>query len=387
VVRRILISAGEASGDFYATGLIEALRQRRPDLEFFGCAQPRMLAAGVRPVIDAEKLSVVGLVEVLTHLPGIYGEFNRLLAVARREKPDLAILTDSPDFHLRLARRLRELGIPVVYLVAPQAWAWRAGRVRQMRRDLRQLLCIFPFEEKWFRDRGVPARFIGHPLARHIAPRRDRDEFFASLGIAANRPMIALLPGSRRGEITRHLPALLDAAARIAAVTPVQFVLGTPPQIGRKFFANHSLPAFIHVIEGETWDLLAHCDLALAASGTVTMEAALLGAPTVSFYRVTGLSWWIGRFLVDVPFYTMVNLVAGREVIPELIQQRMTGENLAAAALGLLQNQSQRDDMRKGLAEVARLLKSDHDPFAEAARLVDEMLNEEHETSSPTAAT
>jgi lipid-A-disaccharide synthase len=386
VARRILISAGEASGDFYATGLIEALRRRRADLDFFGCAQPRMLAAGVRPVIDAEKLGVVGLVEVVTHLPGIYGEFKKLLAAARREKPDLAILTDSPDFHLRVARRLREQGVPVIYLVAPQAWAWRQGRVRQMRRDLRKLLCIFPFEEKWFRDRGVPARFIGHPLARHIAPRYSRAAFFAAQGIPTDRPMIALLPGSRRGEITRHLPALLDAAARIAAVLPVQFVLGTPPQIGRKFFANHSLPASIHVIEGETWDLLAHCDLALAASGTVTMEAALLGAPTVSFYRVTGLSWLIGRFLVDVPFYTMVNLVAGRKLIPELMQEQMTGENLAAAALSLLQNQSQRDDMKKGLAEVARLLASDHDPFAEAARIVDEMLNEKHETSSPTAA-
>lgn len=386
MARRILISAGEASGDFYATGLIEELRKRRPDIEFFGCAQPRMLAAGVRPVIDAEKLGVVGLVEVITHLPGIYGEFRKLLAAAGREKPDLAILTDSPDFHLRVARRLHEQGIPVVYLVAPQAWAWRQGRVRRMRRDLQQLLCIFPFEEKWFRDRGVPTQFIGHPMARHIAPRQSKPDFFAACGLSADRPLIALLPGSRRGEITRHLPALVDAVTRISAQFPAQFVLGTPPQIGRKFFANHSLPASIHVIEGQTWDLLAHSDLALAASGTVTMEAALLGTPTVSFYRVTGLSWLLGRLLVKVPFYTMVNLVAGRAVIPELMQDQMTGDNLAHAALGLLQNQSQRDDMKKGLAEVARLLKSDHDPFAEAARIVDEMLNEIHETTRTTAA-
>ena len=384
MARKILISAGEASGDFYASGVIAALRKLRGDLDFFGCAQPKMLAAGVRPAMDAEKLGVVGLVEVITHLPGIYGEFQRLIEAARREKPDLAILTDSPDFNLRVARRLHEMGVPVVYLVAPQAWAWRQGRVKCMRRDLRLLLAIFPFEEKWFKDRGVPTRFIGHPMARHIRPRQSREEFFEALGLDPNRPMVALLPGSRRGEITRHLPALKDAVTRIGA--EAQFVLGTPPSVGRKFFDNHSLPETIHVIEGETWDLLAHCDVALAASGTVTMEAALLGAPTVSFYRVTGFSWLIGRFLVDVPFYTMVNLVAGRRVIPELMQDDMTGEKLAREVLRLLRSPAERDDMKRGLAEVARALRSDHDPFELAARIVDEMLNENHEISANSVA-
>lgn len=384
MARKILISAGEASGDFYASGVIAALRKLRGDLDFFGCAQPKMLAAGVRPAMDAEKLGVVGLVEVITHLPGIYGEFQRLIEAARREKPDLAILTDSPDFNLRVARRLHEMGVPVVYLVAPQAWAWRQGRVKCMRRDLRLLLAIFPFEEKWFKDRGVPTRFIGHPMARHIRPRQSREEFFEALGLDPNRPMVALLPGSRRGEITRHLPALKDAVTRIGA--EAQFVLGTPPSVGRKFFDNHSLPETIHVIEGEAWDLLAHCDVALAASGTVTMEAALLGAPTISFYRVTGISWLIGRFLVDVPFYTMVNLVAGRRVIPELMQDDMTGEKLAGEVLCLLRSPAERDDMKRGLAEVARALRSDHDPFELAARIVDEMLNENHEISANSVA-
>lgn len=379
MARKILISAGEASGDFYATGLVDALRRRRSDLDFFGCAQPKMLAAGVRPVIDAGKLGVVGLVEVVTHLPGIYGEYKKLLAAAEREKPDLAILTDSPDFHLRVARRLKAMGIPVVYLVAPQAWAWRQGRAAQMSRDLRRLLCIFPFEEKWFRDRGVTTSYIGHPMARHIAAKRTREDFLGSIGLDPSKPMVALLPGSRHGEISRHLPALIDAVGRIGTKMPVQFVLGTPRAIGRMFFDNHSLPEAIHVIEGQTWELLAHCDVALAASGTVTMEAALLGAPTVSFYRVTGLSWLIGKVLVDVPFYTMVNLVAGKAVIPELMQENMTGEKLAVEVLRLLQSAKERDDMKRGLAEVARVLRSDHDPFEEAARIVDEILNEHNE--------
>jgi len=386
VARKILISAGETSGDFYATGVIEALRRRRSDLDFFGCAQPRMLAAGVRPSMDAEKLGVVGLLEVVTHLPGIYQEFLKLIEAARVEKPDLAILTDSPDFNLRVARRLHDMGIPVIYLVAPQAWAWRQGRVKRMRRDLRQLLCIFPFEEKWFRDRGVPGRFIGHPMARHIRASQTREEFFSGMSLDPALQMVALLPGSRRGEITRHLPALVDAVRRIGLELPVQFVLGTPPSVGHKFFDNHSLPETIHVIEGQTWELLAHCDVALAASGTVTMEAALLGAPTVSFYRVTGLSWLIGKYLVDVPFYTMVNLVAGRRVIPELIQENMTGEKLAVEVLRLLRSTAERDDMKKGLAEVASALRSDHDPFEEAARIVDEMLNEKNEITSSTVA-
>lgn len=386
MARKILISAGEASGDFYATGLIEALRRRRGDLDFFGCAQPKMLAAGVRPAMDAEKLGVVGLVEVITHLPGIYREFKTLVAAAKREKPDLAILTDSPDFNLRVARRLREMGVPVVYLVAPQAWAWRQGRVKRMRRDLDRLLCIFPFEEKWFRDRGVPATFIGHPMARHIRPTRSREDFLSSLGLDPSKPTVALLPGSRRGEILRHLPAVADAVERIGAAFQAQFVLGTPPSVGRKFFDNQSLPPSIHVIEGQTWDLLAHCDVALAASGTVTMEAALLGAPTVSFYRVTGVSWFIGKFLVDVPFYTMVNLVAGRAVIPELMQENLTGERLAHEALSLLTNPARRDDMKKGLDEVARALRSSHDPFEMAAEIVDGMLNENHEITASSVA-
>jgi lipid-A-disaccharide synthase len=386
VARKILISAGEASGDFYAAGLIEALRRRRADLDFFGCAQPRMRALGVRQAMDAEKLGVVGLVEVLSHLPGIYAEFRKLIDAARREKPDLAILTDSPDFHLRVATKLREMGVPVVYLVAPQAWAWRQGRVKRMRRDLAELLCIFPFEEKWFRDRGVPTRFIGHPMARHIKPQQSREAFFAQHQLDPVRPMVALLPGSRRGEILRHLSAVCDAVRQIGAATAVQFVLGTPPSVGRKFFANQSLPESIHVIEGQTWDLLAHCDVAMAASGTVTMEAALLGAPTVSFYRVTGLSWLIGKFLVDVPFYTMVNLVAGKAVIPELMQENMSGDKLASEVLRLLTSPPERENMKRGLAAVAQALRSDHDPFEYAARIVDEMLNENHELPANSVA-
>src|SRR5690242_12598505 len=213
--RNILVSAGEASGDLYASLTVQELRKLLPDAAFFGCTGPRLRAAGVETIVDAASLAVVGLVEVVGHIPRIYGEYRKLLAAAHARKPDLAVLTDSPDFHLRVAKQLARRGIPVVYLVAPQAWAWRKGRVKQMRDTVKQLLCIFPFEEKFFADQGVITTYIGHPLAGLVRPEFTREEFFRKHRLPASRPLISVLPGSRRGEAARHLPALVDAAERL----------------------------------------------------------------------------------------------------------------------------------------------------------------------------
>ena len=352
----ILVSAGEASGDLYASLVVEELRRISPQVEFFGCTGPRLRAAGVRTVVDAASLAVVGLVEVVSHIPRIYGEYRKLLAAASSARPDLAILTDSPDFHLRVAGKLHRQGIPVVYLVAPQAWAWRKGRVKQMRRNLRRLLCIFPFEEEFFTRHGVETTYIGHPLAGLVRPALTRDEFFRKHRLAAERPLITVLPGSRRGESARHLPALLDAVQRIYSQQAVNFVLPASATTGAAFFTGRLGRSPIQVIEGESWDAMAHADLALAASGTVTVEAALLGTPMVTFYKVTTVSWLAGKFLVDVPFYSMVNLIAGRAVVPELMQSEMTGENLARHALRLLSDGPARAGMKAGLAEVRQKL-------------------------------
>jgi lipid-A-disaccharide synthase len=353
-----------------------------PDAGFFGCTGPEMRAAGVRTVVDSASLSVVGLVEVLHHIPRIYGEFRKLVRAAETIRPAAAILTDSPDFHLRLAVKLRKLGIPVFYLVAPQAWAWRAGRARILQRNVRELHCIFPFEEKFFRDRGVNTHYIGHPLAGTVRPTLDRTSFFRKHGIPADRPLVTLCPGSRRGETARHLAPLRDAVERIAARRAATFVLAIPAgareRYGEEFYEPltharadaRSEESLVKIVEGETRDAMAHSDVTLAASGTVAMEAALLGAPLVSFYRVTPLTWYIGRPLVNVPFYTMVNLVAGRRVIPELIQNDMTGERIAAEALVLLESESTRAEMKVGLDEVKRLLSSHGDPLEESARRV-----------------
>ena len=372
---KILISAGEASGDLYAASLVETLRRRHADLDFFGCAGPRMRAAGVRAVVDSASLGVVGLLEVVTHLPRIRREFHNLLDAARRERPDAAILTDSPDFHLRLAKRLKRLGVPVLYLVAPQVWAWRKGRLPLMRRVIDRLLCIFPFEEGFFSAQRIPTTYIGHPLTRLVKPSAAPGDLRRKFGVPAGVPLVALLPGSRTGEIERHMPHLLAAARRIHTQVPsAQLILALPQGANlTERFSSES----IQVLEGKTWDVLACADLALAASGTVTIEASLLGTPMVAFYRVNNLSWLMGKLLVRVPFYSMVNLVAGRRIVPELIQSDLSGERLAAEAVRLLSDENARNQMRRDLASVARQLTGPEDPMEVAASVVERFLIEE----------
>ena len=375
VAAKVLISAGEASGDLYASSLVDALRRRNRALDFFGCTGPRLRQAGVRQIVDSASLSVVGLVEVIQHLPRIRREFHKLLAAAERERPDLAILTDSAGFHLRVARRLHALGIPVIFLVAPQVWAWRQWRLPLMRRVLTRLLCIFPFEKKFFEEHGVPATYIGHPLSRLVRASASREELRNALGVRPDQFLIALLPGSRQGEIERHRPYLEDAVTRIEAALPgkCHFVLALPPaaKIKERFSGSS-----IQVKEGQTWDILASADVALAACGTVTVEACLLGTPMVTFYRVNRLSWMAGRPFVRVPFFSMVNLIAGRKAVPELIQNELTGERLSAEVTALLKDEARRAEMRRELAAIAALLACDEDPMQKAAAVVEELLSE-----------
>jgi lipid-A-disaccharide synthase len=361
---------------------VARLRAIHTDPELFGCAGPRMRAEGVEAVVAAESLSVVGLVEVLRHIPRIWGEYRKLIRAARQRRPSLAILTDSPDFHLRLARHLKKAGIPVVYLIAPQAWAWREGRVRTMRATIDHLLCIFPFEESFFRDRGVTATYIGHPLARIVRPAMTKTEFFERHEIPLNAKLVAILPGSRAGEIARHIPDLATAVDEMRCVRQdCHFIAGTPAGFANSVdgvtFWERFRRRSINIVEGSTWDLLAHSDVALAASGTVTMEAALCGTPMVTFYRVSPISWLIGRWLVKAPYLSMVNLVAGRGVVAELIQGDMRPERLAAEALRLLEDDAACNEMRAELARVRDLLGSGEHPLDRAVRIIETVLNKE----------
>lgn len=379
--QKVLVSAGETSGDLYAAALIEALRRHWPTTHWFGCAGERMKRAGVRADVEASELAVVGLIEVVRHLPRIYSLHRRLVRALDTERPDLLLLTDSPDFHLPLARQAAERGIPVIYLVAPQAWAWRSGRVRRMKNTITRLLCLFPFEETFFRERGIRAHYIGHPLARLARPSMSRQEFFMRHQVDPNQPLIALCPGSRLGEIERHLPVLAAAVRQIRARLPCNLILGAPSGLlscrQGLIFRQRIRRASIQLVEGQTWDLLAHADLALVASGTVTIEAALLGTPMVTFYRVNALSWLLGRPLVKVPYLSMVNLVAGRRLAPELMQNEMTGPRLAAEALTLLEDEKARLRQIEGLREVAAKLATDADPIGKAADIVREFFDAE----------
>jgi lipid-A-disaccharide synthase len=379
---QFLVSAGEASGDMYAAGLVERLREYFPAATFYGCAGPKLQAQGVEAVIDVSALAVVGLAEVATHLPRIYGEYRKLLRYVRKHRPAAAILTDNPDFHLRLARHLKRLGVPVFYLVAPQVWAWRQGRVKIIRKLVDKLFCLFPFEEPWFRERGVNALFIGHPLASMVRTSCSAKTFRMAHGLREGGLLVTLLPGSRRGEALRHLPILLDAVELLQKRWPdAEFLLATPGGFAENgVFANFQeriAALSIKVIENEAWDCIGHASLALAASGTVTMEAALLGTPMATFYKVTALSWWVGRRLVKVPYFSMVNLIAERLIVPELIQNDMTAGRLAETAAELLASESRLTQMRADLAAVRESLTlagSGRDPLEYAASAIADSL-------------
>jgi lipid-A-disaccharide synthase len=269
---------------------------------------------------------------------------------------------------------MKRRGVPVYYLVAPQVWAWRQGRVKVIRELVDKLFCLFPFEEDWFRTRGVDATYIGHPLATLAKVRSSRAEFLERYSLPADRRMLVLLPGSRTGEAARHLPTLLESVRELQKRFALAVVLATPKGFSKaaalERFREPIAALSIKVIENDTWDCIGHADLALAASGTVTVEAAVLGTPIVTFYRVNSLSWMAGRRLVKVPFLSMVNLIAERQIVPELIQHDMTAPNIVGAAEELLTNVGKADRMRENLARVRASLTSEGNPLERAAAII-----------------
>jgi len=339
----------------YAARLAEALKART-SVTIFGMGGDQMRAAGVEVLTDYSEVSVLGITEILSHLPQLVRAMRRLVDAADERRPTLAILTDFPGFHLRLARKLKPLGVRNVYYICPQFWAWRPWRVRLVKRRFALALCIFPFEEKFFSDAGVPVKFIGHPLVGNVAASQTREEFFAAHGLDPAVPLVTLLPGSRKSELARHLSLLREACVKIQAELPAQFVVAAAP--GRAAAVREAWLGGprVTVIEGQTYDALAHASASIVSSGTATVEAALLDAPMVVVYRVTPLTAMLAKPLVRTKFFGMVNLIAGREVVPELIQKDFTPEKVAEQTLRLLGDPSATDAMRRDLAEVRRRL-------------------------------
>jgi len=353
----ILISAGEASSDMYAARLAADLRERT-GAKLFGMGGPRMAEAGVELIADYHEVAVVGIAEVLHKIPTVIRVQRRLAREAARRRASLAILVDSPGTHLGVARRLKRHGIPVGYFIGPQVWAWRAGRVRVVKRLVNRMVVIFPFEEQIYRDAGVPVDFVGHPLVDVVRPTMARPEFAALHGLDPARPIVALLPGSRRNEIAQHYPTILDACELLArdveSLGELQFVHVAAPGLGGDLFAPYGSRRGVNIkrIEGAAYDALAAADCAIVASGTATVEAAILGAPMVVIYRVAKTTAAIVRRMLRTPYIGMVNLIAGRKVVPELIQDDFTPSAVAAQVRHLLESPGARDQMKAALAEV-----------------------------------
>jgi lipid-A-disaccharide synthase len=352
-----MISCGEPSGDLYAAALTTELLRLDPAATVVGLGSRRLRDAGAALTADFSGLSVTGLLEVARLLPRTYGTYRMLVREARSRRPDVFVAIDFPDFNFVLARAMRKLGVPVVYYISPQLWAWRRGRMKTMRRIADRVLVIFPFEEAIYREAGIPAQWVGHPLLDLTPATPPREEFLASLRLDPARPVVALLPGSRHNELRAILPDLVRGALLIRQTLPnAQFILARAPHLEDRLFDSLEQLAGVVTIEGRTDDVLAAADVAVVASGTVTVQAALHQCPMVVVYRLSSLTYRLGKPFVHVDTYAMANLVAGRRVVPELIQDDFTPERVAAEALRVLTDPAHRAVVRRDLGEVrARL--------------------------------
>ena len=326
-----------------------------PQLDFFGVGGDRMRAVGCDTVIDTKDLAVVGITEILSHLPRILQRYRHLIHEADRRQPDLAIVIDSPAFNWRVARQMKRRGIPTVYYVAPQFWAWRQGRVRLLRDYIDKALVIFPFEEKFYRDRGVDATFVGHPLAELPRPAIERSDYAAQFHLDPARHWIALMPGSRVKEVRMNLPTILESARLLGP--SYEFLLPVAPTLDRSFLARLIGSQKITLVP-DALPALWHSRAGIVASGTATVEAAMMNTPFVMVYRVSGLTYLLGKPRVKVPRFAMVNLIAGEEVVPELVQQDFTAPRVVAHINEILPDGAPRDRMLEGLARVKAQLRA-----------------------------
>jgi lipid-A-disaccharide synthase len=395
----IFISAGEASGEHYGALLTATLRHRLQhagvSARLLGMGGVRMQEAGLERVVHAEDVAVMGLTEVVRHLPQIYGEYRKLKRAIRSSRPDVAVLIDSPEIHLRLAKEFHRLGIPVVYFVSPQLWAWKKHRIRLVQRYVKRMLVIFPFEEPFYRERGVQADFVGHPLADLALPARERGEFAAENGLDPDRTWIGLLPGSRAREISAHLPEMLKAAHMLAEdggdryefIVPLAPTLAEAQRSAVTRQTAELAKALTVRLTGDARATLHHARASLVASGTATVEAALIGNPFVVVYRVSALTYAIARRMVKVPHVAMANLIAGRRVVPELIQNDFTAAKCVQYMRRLLPDGPDRQSMMRELAAVGDALRrhpaSGRDQGGSAIERVAEIVLEQIEAAGP----
>lgn len=364
-----MIVTGEASGDLHGSNLVKAMRRKCSELSFVGMGGDELAAAGVEILFDAQKVSVVGVTEVLSHLPDIVAAQKVLRRYLRENRPDLLIIIDLPDFNLLIAKVAKRLGIPVFYYICPQVWAWRSGRVKTIAERTDRVGVILPFEEKYLTERGVEAEYVGHPLLDSVKADLSKEEFLFKHGLAgseaeaAQRQLVGLLPGSRSKEIAFLLPTFLQAAELLQKKSDhrLSFLLPLASTISEEELIAQGIDEYrqkldLHVIRGDRYNLMAACDAVVAASGTVTLELALLDTPMVVTYRLAPLTYFLGKLLIDIKFFSLVNLIADKQVVPELLQQEVCADGIAEQLLGLLEDKAKRQQMLAGLADVRQLL-------------------------------
>lgn len=368
----IMVVAGEASGDQHAAELVRALQERRPDLRFFGMGGKKLEARGVELVYGAHEVSVMGITEVLPKIPRILRVMAGLRREAERRRPACAILVDIPDFNLRMAKKLKALGIPIAYYVSPMIWAWRRGRVKHIAKYVDRMLCILPFEEDFYREHGVAAKYVGSPVVEQMPAAAAASEFRTRLGLDPSRPTLALLPGSRMSEIQRILPTMVQTArALLQERAGLQVIVPVAPTIPRAVieqkFAGSGVEPIL--IDGKAPETVGASDVAIVASGTAVLEAGLMKRPLVVVYRVSTITYWIGRLLLKVAHVALVNLLAKRRLVPELLQHEMNPARIATEVRRLWSGPD-RESVLAGLEEVRMTL----GPAGAASRAADEVL-------------
>ena len=378
--KQIMIVAGEASGDLHGGNLVEAMHKIDPEIRFYGVGGGNLKTAGVELTADAAEMAVVGLTEVVCKLGFILKVMAQLKASLKKDRPDLLILIDYPDFNLPLARAAKKYGVKVFYYISPQVWAWRRGRIGQIRKIVDRMAVILPFEADLYKEAGVDVTFVGHPLLDVVRTKYPRKEALLRFGLREGVTTVGILPGSRQPEVTRLLPVMLGAAQIIEEkIKPVQFVLPLADTLDTAFVSQiiAKYPVAVRLIPDEVYDVIGCTDIAMVASGTATLETALMETPMIIIYKVSALSYYLGKMVIDVNHIGLVNIIAGKEIVPELIQFEASPEKIAAEVIDILKSKGRREYIKAELKKIRNMLGS-HGATEKVARLACDMINPKH---------
>lgn len=356
---KVMFSAGEASGDMHAAAVAAKLKEISPDIEMFGMGGAGMERAGVRIIYDIKELGIIGVVEVLKHLPLFFKLRDILRDAIQKEKPDVLVCVDYPGFNMKIAHMAREMGIPVVYYIAPTIWAWHKSRAKPIVKDGIRVASIFPFEAKAYKDAGADVTFVGHPLADTVKPKMSREEALEAFGADVSKKRVLIMPGSRKNEVAGLLPTMIEAAKRISETVDCEYYLPRAETISEEFLQEHMQGAeglSIHITDGSSYDLMRICDVCMASSGTATLETALMELPTVLTYRLAAFTWFLAQRLVHVKYAGLPNLLLDKEVTPELLQEKVTAEHICGILLPWLTDEAARQKNIEELRAVREAL-------------------------------